>query len=479
MLDKIGKQHALMRYSLHFSLLLIVVFLTTACLSEQGTVKHDRPPNVIIILADDMGYGDIGIYGSENNLTPNLDRLGMEGQKWTNFYAASSVCTPSRAGLLTGIEPSKIGMASDGEAYRVLFPDSKNGLPQNVKTIARVLKDENYQTAIIGKWHLGHKPENMPTSHGFDYFYGIPYSNNMNSKDWSVELLLDPQSSENFDVPLMENEQEIERPLDQTTITRRYTEKAVEFINANVDTPFFLYLSHNMPHTPLFRGDEFAGRSKGGIYGDVIEELDWSVGQIMTALEQNEIAENTLVIFTSDNGPWFLMQHHGGSAGRLRDGKGTTWEGGIRVPAIFWWPSQIKPTPMSTTGSFFDILPTIIELTGAKSTTDGLDGISLKPFLMNVADKRTEPLYFYREGQIYAIRLGDYKAHFITETEYLEDNGYTEHFEKPLLYNVMTDPGELYDVGNQHPEIVEEMKFLREKQIKTVKLPRSLLLDLE
>ena len=299
-----------------------------------------RSPNVIVIFTDDMGYGDIGVYGHPSIMTPNLDRMAFEGQKWTSFYSAANVCTPSRAALLTGRYPIRSGMSNDKR--RVLFPDSERGLPATELTIAEVLKEQGYHTAAIGKWHLGHLPAYLPTNHGFDYYYGIPYSNDMdrvNDVD-RVEAFWNPKS-EYFNVPLMRNTEIIERPADQTTITKRYTEEAIQFIEQHKDSSFFVYLAHNLPHVPLFASGDFLGTSERGLYGDVIEEIDWSVGRIMDYLRQEGLDQNTLVVFTSDNGPWVIFNEQGGSAGLLYGAKGTSYEGGVRVPGIFWWPGTM------------------------------------------------------------------------------------------------------------------------------------------
>ena len=283
-----------------------------------------------------MGYGDIGVFGNPTIKTPFLDKMSQEGQKWTQFYSAASVCTPSRAALLTGRLPIRSGMASS--VNRVLFPNSKNGIPQEEILLAEKLKENNYKTAIVGKWHLGHHEEYLPLNHGFDYYFGIPYSNDMdkinNTPYWS-EYERDELNSKSYNVPLIENFSVVERPTDQTTITKRYTEKVIELIHKYKDAPFFIYLAHSLPHIPLYASKEFLGKSKRGLYGDVIEEIDFGVGQIIDELKKLTLDKNTIVVFTSDNGPWLAYKTHGGSAGLLRNGKGTTWEGGVRVPHPF------------------------------------------------------------------------------------------------------------------------------------------------
>ena len=308
-----------------------------------------------------MGYGDIASYGHPTIKTPNLDIMASEGQKWTQFYSASSVCTPSRAALLTGRLPIRNGMI--GKEHRVLFPDSEFGLPANEITIAEKLRENGYKTAAIGKWHLGHKKEYLPTNHGFDFYFGIPYSNDMNmingvtccpGKNYWEQYQSDDINSDNYNVPIIENTQITERPANQKTITKRFTDTAIDFIDKNKNDNFFIYLAHSMPHTPLYASENFYGKSKAGLYGDVIEEIDFNMGRIMKKLIDENLHKNTIVVFTSDNGPWLPYDTHGGSAGLLREGKGTTWEGGQRVPGLFWGGS-VKPGTISDLGSTLDL----------------------------------------------------------------------------------------------------------------------------
>ena len=351
---------------LYITLLTGLIFNTSYKPSNE--IEQNLKPNFIVVFVDDMGYGDLGCYGHPTINTPNLDKMAYEGQKWTQFYSASSVCTPSRAGLLTGRLPIRNGMI--GKQTRVLFPNSKYGLPDSEITIAEKLKESGYKTAAIGKWHLGHKKEYLPLQHGFDYYYGIPYSNDMDrvnsetccpgSQYWQKYENQKPKST-NYNVPLIENNEIIERPADQTTITKRFTDKAVEFIKNNKEDNFFIYLAHNLPHTPLFASDNFLGKSKRGLYGDVIEEIDHGIGLIIEELKKNNLDKNTIVVFTSDNGPWLPFETHSGSAGLLREGKGTTWEGGQRIPGIFWG-NGIKPGVINDLGSTMDIFPTLLEM---------------------------------------------------------------------------------------------------------------------
>ncbi|NMC19392.1 MAG: sulfatase [Thermogutta sp.] len=429
--------------------------------APTGTSAPRRLPNLIIIFADDMGYGDIAGWGHPTIHTPHLDRMAVEGQKWTSFYVAASVCTPSRAGLMTGRLPIRSGMCSD--TRRVLFPDSAGGLPADEITIAEILSERGYATACVGKWHLGHLPQYLPTRQGFDQYFGLPYSNDMDrvaSAPPGRQAFLAPQISF-WNVPLMKNEEIIERPADQTTLTQRYTEEGVRFIQANRDKPFFLYLAHNMPHVPLFRSPEFAGRSLRGLYGDVIEEIDRSVGQILNTLRETGLAEDTWVVFTSDNGPWLTFEELGGSAGLLRNGKGCTWEGGMRVPCVMWWPGRIPPgSVVREIGSTLDILPTAARLAGAEVPQDRIvDGFDIRPAMFGTGPSPRTHMFFYRGTQLYAVRLGPYKAHFITEEPYGANTNRQAH-EPPLLFNLDIDPGEHWNVAAAHPEVIAEIREL-------------------
>ncbi|MBD3631147.1 MAG: sulfatase [Cyclobacterium sp.] len=436
--------------------------------------KKADPPNIIVIFADDLGYGDLSVFGHPTISTPNLDRMASEGQKWTNFYVAAPVCTPSRAGLLTGRLPIRSGMSSDKR--RVLFPDSKGGLPQSEITIARALKGNGYQTAAIGKWHLGHLSPHLPTDHGFDSYFGIPYSNDMDKVEKTDHYTLaEEERYQAYNVPLMRDKEIVERPADQRTITRRYTEEAVGKIKEFGKDPFFIYLAHNLPHIPLFRSAEFRDQSLAGIYGDVIEEIDWSVGQILEALKAEGVAENTLVVFTSDNGPWHVFRTHGGTAGPLRGAKGGTFEGGMREPTVFWWPEGIQPGVVRDMATTMDLLPTFCAITGTDLPDDRVyDGYDISPLLRGTGKSERETVFYYRGQQVYAVRKGDYKAHFITQLEYGNPTAHPVTqppvplentptvLETPLLYNVNVDPGERFDIAADHPEIIAEIRAVVE-----------------
>jgi arylsulfatase A len=445
--------------------------LSTAalCLTPafSRTPMRNKKPNVIFIFCDDLGYGDLGTFGHPTIKTPNLDRLANKGQKWTNFYAAASVCTPSRAGIMTGRYPIRSGMCSDKR--RVLFPDSTGGLPQSEITIARALKNVGYNTTCIGKWHLGHLPQYLPTKHGFDYYFGIPYSNDMDAvRKLTREDHRHPQH-ENYNVPLMRNEEVIERPAYQHTITKRYSEEAVKFIEKNSAKPFFIYLAHNLPHIPLFTSEKFAGTSERGLYGDVVEEIDSGVGQIMATLKQQGLEENTLFVFTSDNGPWLVFNEHGGSAGLLREGKGMTWEGGMREPTIFYWKGKISPGVVSDIGSTLDLFSSICSITGAEVPSDRvMDSEDLSPALFENKPSPRKSFFYYRGTELYAARKDSFKAHFITQKAYVKDKKKYYH-DPPKLYNLNHDPGEKYDISEKHPGIIKEIWDLVDSHVKNLK----------
>jgi len=429
-------------------------------------------PNFIIIFTDDQGYGDLGCFGHPTIRTPNLDRMAAEGQKWTSFYVAANVCTPSRAALMTGRLPIRNGMYS--HKRRVLFPDSDGGLPETEITIARQLKQKGYRTAAIGKWHLGHLPAYLPTSHGFDSYFGIPYSNDMdrvNNVD-SREAFLHPKI-EYFQVPLLRNTVEVERPADQHTIVKRYTAEALKIIRESKNKPFFLYMAHSLPHVPLFVSPDFKDKSERGLYGDVIEEIDWSVGEILNTLRQQGLDKNTYVVFTSDNGPWAIFNEHGGSAGLLYGSKGTSYEGGVRVPAIFWAPGRIKPAVISQMGSTMDVFPTFSKLAGVAVPTDRVyDGYDLSGVLLGKKENPRNEMYYYHDQYLFAARKGAFKLLYYSNNPL----GYPEKLEKlttPKLYNLQHDPSERYDIADKNPEVIQEIEAMVQKHLKTAQPAKS------
>ena len=416
--------------------------------------QNNNSPNYIVIFVDDMGYGDLGVYGNPTISTPHLDKMAYEGQKWTQFYSAASVCTPSRAALLTGRLPVRSGMASSKNP--VLFPNSLSGLPATELTLAEKLKEKNYKTAIVGKWHLGHTKNYLPNNHGFDYYFGIPYSNDMdkinNNNYWS-EYENKELSSNSYNVPLMENFDIIERPVDQTTITSRYVDKTLQLINNYKNDNFFIYLSHNLPHIPLYASKRFLGKSKRGLYGDVIEEIDYGVGLIINELKKLNLDKKTIVVFTSDNGPWLVYKSHSGSAGLLRNGKGTTWEGGVRVPTIFWG-ANIKPGIINEIGSTLDIYTTFLAL--AKIDTQKnmiVDGYDLSETLLRKKESQRDEMFFYKGDELFAVRLGDFKLHLKTTDWFKEPKTHNP----PLLFNLNIDPSEKFNISSKNPEKVKEI----------------------
>ena len=435
------------------------------------SAQTENPPNFVVVFCDDLGYGDIGSFGHPLIQTPNIDRMAVEGQKWTQFYVADPVCTPSRAGLLTGRYPIRNGMTSSER--HVFFPDSPNGLPLEELTIAEILKPLGYSTAAVGKWHLGHLPKFLPGQQGFDYYYGIPYSNDMDSDKWGeyLEQSEDPDyfsNTEFFNVPLIENADIIERPADQTTITKRYTEKAVQFIEKNKAQPFFLYLAHSMPHIPLFVSEEFRGRSKTSLYVDVIEEIDWSVGEVLKALEKNNLDKNTVVVFTSDNGPWLLFKTHGGSAGPLRAGKGTTFEGGQRVPTVFWGPGIVSPGVIDQMGATLDLLPTFASLSGAKIPTDRkIDGHDLSQVLIQKSESPRKEFFYWAFAELHAYRNEQFKIH-IKQREVIHYGRPTLELKTPELYDINADISEKYDVAQTFPDVVFEMMDKMQSHLENV-----------
>jgi len=424
--------------------------------------KPQRSPNVVLVYFDDMGYGDIAISGAIDYQTPNFDQMANEGLYFSQFYSPQAVCSASRAGLLTGCYPNRIGFSG------ALDHTAKIGLNPEETTIAEALKTKGYATAAIGKWHLGHQKEFLPTRHGFDQFFGIPYSHDMwpghpTTKNYYPEL------------PLYQNEEIIERNPDFGQFTKLFTERALDFIKTNKRKPFFLYLAHPMPHVPLAASESFKGKSKQGLYGDVIMELDWSIGLIRKYLKENGLSENTLVIVNSDNGPWLNYGNHAGSAGGLREGKGTTFDGGQKVPALMAWKGTLPEGKiLNGLSSGIDILPTICEATGAQLPARQIDGISLLSYLKGLTDSPREMfLYYYRKNNLEAIRYRNWKLVFdhpgrtyegFEPGRYGQPGTVNENYNhKSGLFDLRRDPGERYDVSKYFPEVIEKLNELADK----------------
>ena len=430
--------------------------------SGPPVMQEPGPPNIVLIFTDDQGYADVGVFGAADIPTPHLDGLAAEGLRLTQFYVAQPVCSASRAGLLTGCYPNRIGV------HNALMPGSPTGLNPEEETLAELLRARGYATAIFGKWHLGDHPDFLPTRQGFDEFFGIPYSNDM----WPHH----PQQGTVFDfgpLPLYEQETVVDTLDDQTGLTREITRRSVRFIEQNRDRPFFLYVPHPQPHVPLFASEEFRGRSGRGLYGDVIMELDWSVGQILQALRDNGLEDNTLVLFTSDNGPWLAYGDHAGSAYPLREGKGTSWEGGVREPCIIRFPNRLPQgavldTPVMT----IDLLPTLAGLCTADLPEKEIDGKDVWPLLTGQTRESPQPAYFfyYHVNELQAVRRGDWKLYFPHRYRSMEGQapgkggmpGAYTHFElgSPELYNLKDDPEEIRDVAQTNPGVVEELSRL-------------------
>lgn len=425
--------------------------------------KETTAPNIILVYLDDMGYGDLGRTGALGFTTPHLDHMANEGMFFTQFYAPQAVCSASRAGLLTGCYPNRLGIAWAFDHM------SMTGLNPEEMTIASMLKQKDYATAVYGKWHLGHHKEFLPLNHGFDEFYGIPYSNDM----WPFH----PNAPEYYPpLPLIEGDRTIATNPDQRYFTRDFTLRTIDFVKRHQDQPFFVYLAHPMPHVPLFVSEDFDGISEQGLYGDVMMELDWSMGAILETLRELNLEKNTLVVFTSDNGPWLNYGNHAGSSGGFREGKGGTFEGGQRVPAIFWWPETIAPGQVcNRLATGLDVLPTIAELTGAPLPEKKIDGVSLVPLLKGDMDAnpRNEFLYYYRRNSLQAVRSGNWKLVFEHPGRTYEgflpgDDGIpgsaNENFLFPkALYDLRRDPAEAYNVMKKYPEIVRELEEIADK----------------
>lgn len=423
-----------------------------------SAAETQRPPNVVLIFADDLGYADLGCFGAQGIETPHLDRMARDGCRLTDFYVAQAVCSASRAALLTGCYSNRVGILG------ALGPAARIGIHDQEVTLGELLKSRGYATAIFGKWHLGHHPQFLPTRHGFDEYFGLPYSNDMWPKHPTAKFP---------DLPLIAGERVLEYNPDQRQLTTWYTDRAVQFIERSGTQPFFLYLPHAMPHVPLFVSEQRGGRSSRGVFGDVIAEIDWSVGEILQALKRSGVDDNTLVIFTSDNGPWLSYGDHAGTAGPLREGKGTAWDGGMRVPFVARWPGKIPPGLVSAEPvGTIDIFPTLAELTGASLPEQPIDGRSIWPILSGQpgAVSPHEALWFYWGAELHAVRSGPWKLHFPHEYRSLKQAGtggqpgpYEQRRTELALYRLDRNPGEQANVAEQHPEVVARLSQLADQ----------------
>lgn len=437
--------------------LCVYAFLVAITQSAISDAAEPTPPNVVIIYADDLGYGDLRCYGSKANDTPHLDRMASEGRKFTSFYVAQAVCSASRTALLTGCYPNRVSIQG------ALAPQHKHGIHADEMTLAEVLKQRSYATAIYGKWHLGHHPQFLPTNHGFDDYFGLPYSNDMWPRHPTAKF---PE------LPLIAGTEIKQLNPDQTQLTTWYTERAVKFIEDHQAGPFFVYVPHSMPHVPLFVSDKSKGKSGNGLYGDVISEIDWSVGQILDTLKRLNLDEKTLVMFASDNGPWLVYGNHAGSAGPLREGKGTAWEGGVRVPCIMRWPGHIPAgTECHDLLATIDILPTLAKFADAPLPPRKIDGLDVSPLIMGTAGAKTphEAYWFYWGDGLHAIRSGPWKLHFphgyvsIVEPGKDAKPGKAHQLKTELaLYNLDNDIGESVNVADKNPDVVKKLTELAE-----------------
>jgi len=443
-----------------------LLFTIVACMVRQVTTRaaNNEKPNVVIVFTDDQGYGDLGCYGAQGYKTPHIDKLAKKGMKLNSFYVAAAVCTPSRASLMTGCYAARINMGV------ILFPSNKpiekqsssslKGLNPDEDILPELLKKEGYTTACVGKWHLGHQKPFLPHNNGFDEYFGLPYSNDMI-----------PQLNPNYpEIPLMKNDSVVELNPDQHYLTKRYADYSVDFIKRNKEKPFFLYLAHSMPHIPIYASPKFEGKNEAGLYGDVIAEIDWSVGQVVKALKKAGVYKNTIIIFTSDNGPWIKYGKHGGSAGPLRDGKGSAFEGGQRVPCIISWPKHITAGSQSDkVVTALDILPTLMNIVGGDLPKEKIDGNDVTELLTANpnAEGHKEPFFYISGKKIKGVRQGDWKLMLphrypkLVEPGKEGKKGITKGTNIELsLFNLKDDIGETTNLADKHPEIVTELKLL-------------------
>jgi len=451
-----------------------MVFTVSALASAAVDARSvPRLPNFVIVFVDDMGYADIGPFGAKDYETPNLDRLAREGRVFTDFYASQPVCSASRASLMTGCYNVRVGILG------ALGPRAKHGINADEMTLAEVCKQKGYATACYGKWHLGHHRKFLPTNHGFDEYFGLPYSNDMWPYHPGVaHLPMEERFKRWPHLPLIEGTRIVNPKVtgeEQKMLTTWYTERAVKFVNQNKDRPFLLYVPHSMVHVPLYVSDKFAGKTKRGLFGDVVAEVDWSVGEILRAIRRHGLEKHTMVIFTSDNGPWLSYGTHAGSAKPLREGKGTTFDGGCREPTVMWWPGTIPAgTVCRTPAMTIDILPTIAHLIGAELPEHKIDGKSIWPLIEGQpgAASPQEAYFFYNGRELQAVRMGRWKLHFPHRYRTLGGRkggtgGKPERYEQaeigPALFDLENDIGETTDVKDQYPAVVATIKKLADR----------------
>lgn len=465
-----------MRYLFSVIFLLVAVIILLTAYAPADSPKLSTP-NVVLIFMDDMGYADLSCYGATGYQTPHIDQLANQGMRFTNFLVAQPVCSASRAALLTGCYPNRVGL------WGALFPGAEIGLNPNETTLAELMKSRGYATAIVGKWHLGDHPSFLPLQQGFDEFFGLPYSNDMWPTDYDGQVRPMPPTSVKAKfkgLPLLKNQgdtlQLIETLEDQAKLTGLYTQQAVDFIQRNHRKPFFLYLPHSMPHVPIAASAPFKGKTENGLYGDVMTEIDWSVGEITKALKANGLDKNTIVIVTSDNGPWQQYGNHAGSTGGLREAKGSVFEGGLRVPCIVRWPGKVPPgTVCNQLASTLDLLPTLARQVGASLPNQRIDGVDIFSLWegQTSASPRNEFYYYYQKNNLMAVRQGNWKLILphtgrTHEQSLAGKDGYPgksiENWTFKLgLYDLNRDPGERYDVQEQYPEKLKELQDLAEK----------------
>lgn len=446
------------------------MLLLSSLMAAAAVRAETRLPNVVIIFTDDQGYGDVGVFGAKDFATPHLDRMADEGRKFTNFHVAQAVCSASRAALLTGCYPNRIGI------HGALGPNANHGIADTEMTLAQLFQQKGYATGMAGKWHLGHHPQFLPLRHGFDEYYGLPYSNDMWPHHPEAKAGTYPP------LPLIEGEKAVKvglGPEDQAQLTTQYTERAVKFIERNKSRPFFFYLAHSMPHVPLYVSDKFKGKSKQGLYGDVIMEIDWSVGEVLKAIKRAGVDDNTLVIFTSDNGPWLSYGSHAGSAGSLREGKGTSWEGGTRVPCLMRWPGKL---PAGSTSDAMlmtiDLFPTLAKRIGAELPKHPIDGLDVWPILAaEPGAKNPHDAYYgyFANNELQSVTSGDGRWKLLLAHTYRTlggrpggKDGIPAKYEQrkiaePELYDLKADIGESKNVAAQNPDVVKRLLAFAER----------------